>query len=222
MRPWLLGSVILLAAFIRPSQQYPDMIGEFSSCEEHPSKADVYPHHWFVLPDPTGTSWTVRLGNQLLDRHLCPGHTHTITVRLQRNIIVTCFAINSTTSIFVPVMLAALLVTVIQSSQGFLETQRRVQPGNVESARWSALLRLPPQPPLPSHLFAANWPSVPFGRRAYRQPCATCLAPVQSHVPGCPLYLIRPARYMFQPDRDKPCRWCTQLATGPLISGAHC
>jgi hypothetical protein len=34
-----------------------------------------------VLPDAGGTAWTARLGGQLLDRKLCPGHTHVVTVR---------------------------------------------------------------------------------------------------------------------------------------------
>ncbi|EFJ45271.1 hypothetical protein VOLCADRAFT_121209 [Volvox carteri f. nagariensis] len=81
---WYLGAVPLLllqlAALTRRTYSYPDLIEDFTSCHDHPTRAEVYPHHWFVVPDPIGTAWTAYLGGELLDSRLCPGHAHTITV----------------------------------------------------------------------------------------------------------------------------------------------
>ncbi|KAG2433854.1 hypothetical protein HXX76_008209 [Chlamydomonas incerta] len=59
---------------------YPELIEEYPSCSAHPERNDVFPHHWFVVPDPTGTAWTAYLNGELLDGRLCPGHAHTILV----------------------------------------------------------------------------------------------------------------------------------------------
>ncbi|KAG2446460.1 hypothetical protein HYH02_008452 [Chlamydomonas schloesseri] len=75
-------TAVLLAclAAIHSVVAYPELIEDNESCDAHPSRDDVVPHHWFVVPDSTGTSWTAYLNGQLLEGHLCPGHTHTIMV----------------------------------------------------------------------------------------------------------------------------------------------
>lgn len=80
MAAFSLSIALLALAATRSVVAYPELIEEYPSCSAHPERNDVFPHHWFVVPDPTGTAWTAYLDGELLDGRLCPGHTHSVLV----------------------------------------------------------------------------------------------------------------------------------------------